>query len=155
MNKGEVPCSAGIDTDARWWCGYSHTKKGWMDIWIQTTSNMYSSRRSYSTSITAAVDVTTANIQRIINVCFFLTSLSSSVFSFHLPCIWLLIRDMIIRNYMMSKKTLGIDLVVCPLLKDTTKVLTKKRLEMVCMLLSISIGAVHIYSQRRISIEPR
>ena len=55
MNKGEVPCSAGIDTDARWW-GYSHTKKGWMDIWIQTTSicTTTTARRSYSTSITAA-----------------------------------------------------------------------------------------------------
>ena len=60
--------------------------------------------------------------------------------------------------YEQSKKTLGIDLVVCPLLllKDTTKVLPKKRHELVCMLLSIGIGAVHLYSLRmRISIEPR
>ena len=28
MNKGIVPCPAGIDVDARWW-GYSHTK-GWI-----------------------------------------------------------------------------------------------------------------------------
>ena len=55
MNKGEVPCSAGIDTDARWWWRYSHTKKGWMDIWIQTTSICTAAaRRSYSTSITSA-----------------------------------------------------------------------------------------------------
>ena len=28
MKKGEVPCPADIDTDARW--GYSHTNKGWI-----------------------------------------------------------------------------------------------------------------------------
>ncbi len=51
--------------------------------------------------------------------------------------------------YEQSKKTLGIDLVVCPLLlKDTTKVPPKKRLELVCMLLSIGIEAVHIYTAR-------
>ncbi len=30
IEKGIVPCPAGIDTDARWW-GYSHTiKEGWV-----------------------------------------------------------------------------------------------------------------------------
>jgi hypothetical protein len=56
---------------------------------------------------------------------------------------------MIIRNYISRvKKTLGIDLVVCPpVVKRYNKIFPKKRLERACMLLSIGIETVHIYIQ--------
>ena len=144
MEKGIVPCPAGIDTDARW--GYSHTKR--MGFRIQTTSNIYNSSDEIVVPLTAA-DVTTANVPD--NQMYVpLTSSSSSVFS--LPSVFYMVADPGYDDknlYEYSKKTLGIDL-VCPV--ERYESTPKERLELVCFYQSV-LGQA-IYSQRRISVEP-
>jgi hypothetical protein len=61
MKKGKMPRSD-IDTDARWWLGYSHTNKGWvfgykLHLTCTTAGELV-------VPLTAAEDVTTtANVQ--------------------------------------------------------------------------------------------
>ena len=110
---------------------------------------MYNSRRSYSTSITAA-DVTTANVQD--NQMYIPLTSALSVFSLPLTCY--MIADSVYDDrklYEYSKKVLGIDLIVCPPVKRYEST-PKKRLEIVCFYQS-ALGQA-IYNQRRISIEP-
>ncbi len=117
-----------------------------MDIWIQTTSNMYNNRQDYSTSNSR--DVTTANVQD--NQMYVSLTSSSSVFS--LPYVLYMIADPGYDDkklYEYSKNTLGIDL-VCPL--ERYESTSKKRLELVCFYQSV-LGQ-SIYSRRRISIDP-
>ncbi len=105
MNKGIVPCPAGIDVDARWG-GYSHTK-GWIFGYklhlTCTTGKMV---------VPLTADVTTANVQD--NQMYITLASSSSVFS--LPYVLSMIADPGYDDknlYKYSKKVLGIDL-VCP-----------------------------------------
>jgi hypothetical protein len=139
MKKGEVPCP-GIDTDARW--GYSHTK-GWIfgyKLHLTCTTDKI--------VVPLTADVTTANIQ---DNQMYVPLTSSLVFS--LPSVLYMVADPGYDDknlYEYSKKVLGIDL-VCPVGRYEST--SKKRLELVCFYESV-LGQA-IYSQRRISIEPR
>ena len=66
------PCSAGIDTDARW--GYSHTKKGWV---FGYKLHLTSTTGKIVVPLTA--DVTTANVPD--NKMYVSLTSSSSLFS--------------------------------------------------------------------------
>ncbi len=116
-----------------------------MDIWIQTTSNMY--HRRDCRPLTA--DITTANVQD--NQTYVPLTSSSSVFSLPLTCYMVTDPGYDDKNlYKYSKKVLGIDL-VCPVV-ERYKSTPKERLDLVCFYKS-ALGQA-IYSQRRISIEP-
>ena len=118
-----------------------------MDIWIQTTSNIYNSGEHV---VPLTADVTTANVPD--NKMYI--PLTSSLLFF---CILFTIFIYMIADpgyddknlYKYSKKVLGIDL-VCPV--ERYESTSKKRLELVCFYQS-ALGQA-IYSQRRISIEP-
>ncbi len=118
-----------------------------MDFRIQTTSNMYNSKRACST-----IDSrhhTTANVPD--NKMYVPLTSSSLVFS--LPSALYMVADPGYDDkklYEYSKKILGIDL-ICPVV-ERYKSTFKKRLELVCFYES-EIGQ-SIYKRRRISIEP-
>jgi hypothetical protein len=145
MEKGIVPCPAGIDTDARWW-GYSHTKEGWVFGY-----KLHLTCTTGKLVVPLTANITTANIPD--NKMYVpLTSSSSSSLVFPLSSLRHMVADpgydaKELYNY--SKKILGIDL-VCPV--ERYKSTSKKRLDLVCFYQS-ALGQA-IYSQRRISIEP-
>jgi hypothetical protein len=122
MEKGIVPCPAGIDTDARWW-GYSHTKEGWVFGY-----KLHLTCTTGKLVVPLTANITTANIPD--NKMYVpLTSSSSSSLVFPLSSLRHMVADPgydAKELYDYSKKILGIDL-VCPLLKDT-KVLPKRDL---------------------------
>jgi hypothetical protein len=111
MEKGIVPCSAGIDTDAR--LGYSHTK-GWIFGYklhlTCTTTTASGGGEQIAVPLTA--DVTTANVPD--NKMYVPLTSSSLVFS--LSSLRYMVADPGYDDkelYYYSKKVLGIDL-VCP-----------------------------------------
>ncbi len=117
-----------------------------MDFRIQTTSYIINNRKACST-LTA--DVTTTNVPD--NKMYVPLISSSLVFS--LPSLCYIIADPGYDDnklYEHSKKTLGIDLVVCPV--ERYKNTPRERLDLVCFYESV-LGQ-SIYNRRGISVEP-
>jgi hypothetical protein len=145
MEKGIVPCPAGIDTDARWW-GYSHTKEGWVFGY-----KLHLTCTTGKLVVPLTANITTANIPD--NKMYVpLTSLSSSSLVFPLSSLRHMVADpgYDAKELYDYSKSIGNRLGLSSV--ERYKSTSKKRLELVCFYES-SLGQT-IYNRRRISIEP-